>query len=232
MQPLHRYGLISLFDGCASVHDLITEATGVTPTVFIAAENDPDIRQYVGAKNRWNTDGEWFCKGTSYYRYLTDVDQLVDNGGAVLKQALDIAPDIPYIVIAGSPCQDLTTIGKLKGALGLAGTRSIHFYTFHLTVHYLQQALSPHKVIYVLENAASMKAEYRQAIQLVLGIAGASRNCANGTLVSTLSHNEGGTSSPTQDTPASHRRRYSMGPAMDLHRTTHCQPKAPAAPNC
>ena len=37
-------------------------------------------------------------------RYLTDVDQLVDNGGAVLKQALEIAPDIPYIVIAGSPC--------------------------------------------------------------------------------------------------------------------------------
>ena len=100
MQPLHRYGLISLFDGCASVHDLITEAAGVTPTVFIAAENDPDIRQYVGAKNKWNTDGEWFCKGTSYYRYLTDVDQLVDNGGAVLKQALEIAPDIPYIVIA------------------------------------------------------------------------------------------------------------------------------------
>ena len=172
MQPLHRYGLISLFDGCASVHDLITEAAGVPPTVFIAAENDPDIRQYVGAKNKWNTDGEWFRKGTSYYRYLTDVDQLVDNGGAVLKQALEIAPDIPYIVIAGSPCQDLTTIGKHKGVLGLAGTRSIHFYTFHLTVHYLQQALSPHKVIYVLENAASMKAEYRQAIQLILGNSG------------------------------------------------------------
>ena len=133
MQPLHRYGLISLFDGCASVHDLITEAAGVTPTVFIAAENDPDIRQYVGARNKWNTDGEWFCKGTSYYRYLTDVDQLVDNGGAVLKQALDIAPDIPYIVIAGSPCQDLTTIGKLKGALGLAGTRS--FTLLHLSSH-------------------------------------------------------------------------------------------------
>ena len=172
VQSPHRYGLISLFDGCASVHDLITEAAGVPPTVFIAAENDPDIRQYVGAKNKWNTDGEWFRKGTSYYRYLTDVDQLVDNGGAVLKQALETAPDIPYIVIAGSPCQDLTTIGKHKGVLGLAGTRSIHFYTFHLTVHYLQQALSPHKVIYVLENAASMKAEYRQAIQLILGNSG------------------------------------------------------------
>ena len=103
--------------------------------------------------------------------YLEDVDQLVDNGGAVIKQALALAPGI-YIVIAGSPCQDLTTIGRLKGALGLAGTRSIYFYTFHLTLHYLQEALTPSKVLYVLENAASMKAEYRQTIQLVLGNSG------------------------------------------------------------
>ena len=78
-QPLYKYGLISLFDGCASTHDLITEAAGTAPTIFIAAENDPEIRQYVGARNKWNLDGEWFRKGTSYYRYLTDVDQLVDN---------------------------------------------------------------------------------------------------------------------------------------------------------
>ena len=100
------------------------------------------------------------------------MDQLVDNGGAVIKQALALAPGTSYIVIAGSPCQDLTTIGKLKGALGLAGTRSIYFYTFHLTLHYLQEALTPSKVLYVLENAASMKAEYRQTIQLVLGNSG------------------------------------------------------------
>ena len=75
-------------------------------------------------------------------------------------------------MVAGTPCQDLTTIGKLKGALGLAGTRSIYFYTFHLTLHYLQEALPPQKIMYVLENAASMKSEYRQTIQLVLGNSG------------------------------------------------------------
>ena len=140
--------------------------------MFIAAENDPDIRRYVAIRNKWNLDGEWFCKGASHYRYLADVDRLIDNGGAVIKQALALAPGIPYIVIAGSPCQDLTTIGRLKGALGLAGTRSIYFYTFHLTLHYLQEALTPSKVLYVLENAAPMKAEYRQTIQLVLGNSG------------------------------------------------------------
>ena len=78
-QPLYQYGLISLFDGCASTHDLITEAAGVPPTVFIAAENDPDIRRYVATRNKWNLDGEWFYKGASHYRYLEDADQLVDK---------------------------------------------------------------------------------------------------------------------------------------------------------
>ena len=168
-QPLYQY---ALFDSCASTNDLIAEAAGTAPTIFIAAENDPEIRQYVGARNKWNLDGEWFPKGSSHYRQLTDVDQLVDNKGAIIKQALAIAPNIPYIVVAGTPCQDLTTIGKLKGALGLAGTRSIYFYTFHLTLHYLQEALPPQKIMYVLENAASMKSEYRQTIQLVLGNSG------------------------------------------------------------
>ena len=34
-QPLYQYGLISLFDGCASTHDLIAEAAGTAPTIFI-----------------------------------------------------------------------------------------------------------------------------------------------------------------------------------------------------
>ena len=71
MQPLHRYGLISLFDGCASVHDLITEAAGVPPTVFIAAENDPDIRQYVGAK----TSGTLMENGSAKGHPTTDTSQ-------------------------------------------------------------------------------------------------------------------------------------------------------------
>ena len=46
--------------------------------MFIAAENDPDIR-HAATRNKWNLDGEWFCKGASHYRYLEDADQLVDN---------------------------------------------------------------------------------------------------------------------------------------------------------
>ena len=47
---------------------------------------DPDIRQYVAARNKWNLDGEWFRKGASHYRYLADVDQLVDNEGAIAQK--------------------------------------------------------------------------------------------------------------------------------------------------
>ena len=133
--------------------------------------------------------------------------KLVDNGGAVLKQALALAPGIPYIVIAGTPCQDLTTIGKLKGTIGLAGTRSIYFYTFHLTLHYLQEALTPSKVLHVLENAASMEAEYRQTIQLVLGNSGRTpqlreRDSGNHTVAQRKRYyftNSTHTAEPTQD---------------------------------
>ena len=90
----------------------------------------------------------------------------------MLRQALALAPDIPYILVADTPCQDLTTIGRQRGTLGLAGPRSIYFYTFQLTLHCLQQAPPPHHVLYVLENAASMQAEYKQVIQLALGNSG------------------------------------------------------------
>ena len=191
--PAHRYGLITLFDGCLSTHDLITEAVGSPPTVCIAAENDAEVRRYVAAKNKWNLDGEWFQKGGSHYRYLKDVDELVSNHAAVLQQALALAPNIPYILIAGTPCQDLTTIGRQRGTLGLAGPRSIYFYVFQLTLHHLQQALPPHHVLYVLENAASMQANYKQAIQLALGNPG--------------HHPQLRTRDSGQHTPA-HRRRY------------------------
>ena len=182
----------------------ITEAAEVPPTVFIAAENDSDIRRYVAIRNKWNLDGEWFCKGASHYRYLEDVDQLVDYGEAVIKQALVLALGISYIVIAGSLCQDLTTIGRLKGALELAGTRSIYFYTFHLTLHYLQEVLTPSKVLYVLENAASMKYEYRQTTQLVLGNSGRTsqlreRDSGNHTAAQRKCYYSTHTAEPTQD---------------------------------
>ena len=53
--PTHRYGLITLFDGCSSTHDLITEAVGSQPTVCIAAENDTEVRRYV-ACGHWRQD--------------------------------------------------------------------------------------------------------------------------------------------------------------------------------
>ena len=83
------YGIISLFDGCSSVHDIITEPVGRPPTVFIAAENDLDIRKYIAAKNQWNLHGTWFQQGSSHYIYLRDVDDLLRHSGALLRQAVE-----------------------------------------------------------------------------------------------------------------------------------------------
>ena len=124
LPKVNQYGLISLFDGCSSVHDVIIKAIGYPPVVFIAAENDPDVRRYIAAKNHWNADAEWFVKGESHYRYVQNVDDLVSNNGTILRQAVALAPGAPFIVVAGSPCQDLTVIGRHQGWAMQAGIHS------------------------------------------------------------------------------------------------------------
>ena len=74
------------------MHDAIVKAIGYPPVVFIAAENDPDVRRHMAAKNHWNADAEWFVKGESYYRYVQNVDDLVSNNGMILRQAVTLAP--------------------------------------------------------------------------------------------------------------------------------------------
>ena len=54
--------------------------------------------------------------------YLRDVHSLVANGCRVLQMTLKMFPDCKWIIVGGSPCQDLTLAGTMKGALGLTGT--------------------------------------------------------------------------------------------------------------
>ena len=122
---------------------------------------------YVAAKNKWNLDGEWFRKGESHYRYLSDVDDLVNNHGAILNQAIALAPNIPYILVAGTPCQDLTLIGKLvsrKEHLDWPGQEAYTFtpFTLHCTSSRAPQTSST-------SWRTRPRPEYKQAIQLSFG---------------------------------------------------------------
>jgi site-specific DNA-cytosine methylase len=59
--------------------------------------------------------------------YVKDVWALLDKKSLILRQDKAMYPEIKWILIAGSPCQDLTFAGYLNGLLGLTGKRSMLF---------------------------------------------------------------------------------------------------------
>ena len=66
-------------------------------------------------------------------------------------------PDLVWLVISGSPCQDLTYAGYLNGMLGLTGRRSSLLFVVYMVIYYLQQLTDPARVRYLVENAGSMQ---------------------------------------------------------------------------
>ena len=120
LQPQGRYGVISLFDGVSSVVPLLKKKIGYAPVVVILAENDNRIRSLVCAEFGYRSDEEWcYVMDGSAVLYLRDVHSLVANGCRILQMTLKMFPDCKWIVVGGSPCQDLTLAGTMKGMLGL-----------------------------------------------------------------------------------------------------------------
>ena len=66
-------------------------------------------------------------------------------------------PTIKWIVVAGSPCQDLTYAGYLNGLLGLTGQRSMLFFVVYLVILHLQKLFGTESIRYLTENAGSMQ---------------------------------------------------------------------------
>ena len=137
---VHPYAIISLFDGVGSAIPAITQAFGCAPRIIIAAECDPILRQIVGEQFLFRTDGKWTQSSKDTYTiYVDDVRQLLKDRCRIFKEAFALAgPQCRWFVIAGSPCQDLTPAGPLKGLLGLTGPCSSLFYYVHVILWLLQ----------------------------------------------------------------------------------------------
>ena len=74
------------------------------------------------------------------------------------------------LVIAGSPCQQLTTIGPGRGELGICGEESSLVLTVPLIAGELQRRRPDIRVHVLLENAGSMLPIHREAIGEMLGV--------------------------------------------------------------
>ena len=155
---LANVGVISMFDGVGSVYHIIKKKLGKPPTIFIAAEIDPVLRRLVAAEIGLREDQQWAytIEGVATI-YVKDVWDLVARDSLILRQAKAMYPTIKWIVVAGSPCQDLTYAGYLNGLLGLTGQRSMLFFVVYLVILHLQKLFGPESVRYLTENAGSMQ---------------------------------------------------------------------------
>ena len=169
---VHPYAIISLFDGVGSAIPAITKAIGCAPRIIIVAECDPILRQLVGEQFGLRTDGEWTQSSKDTYTlYADDVRRLLRNQCRILKEAFALAgPQCRWFVIAGSPCQDLTPAGPLKGLLGLTGHCSSLFYYVHVILWLVQMNYPLEHIRFLLENAGAMLDIHRKAILRALGL--------------------------------------------------------------
>ena len=169
---LHPYAIISLFDGVGSAIPAITKAIGGPPKLIIAAECDPILRQLVAEQFQFRTDGCWTQSSASTFTlYTHDIKELLRDNCRILREAFAIAgAQCRWIVIAGSPCQDLTLAGPFKGLLGLTGQSSSLFYYVHVILWLLQTNYPTELIRFLLENAGTMLEIHRKAILRALGL--------------------------------------------------------------
>ena len=154
-----KVGIISMFDGVGSIYHIIKKKLGKPPVVYIAAEQDPVLRRLVAAELGMREDQHWGYNSEGVCTiYVKDVWDLLLKDLLILRQAKVMYPNIKWLLISGSPCQDLTFAGYLNGLLGLTGKRSMLFFVVYVVLCHAQKLFGFGAVRYLAENAGSMQA--------------------------------------------------------------------------
>ena len=152
-----RYGIISLFDGVSSVVPILRKKLGYPPTAVILAECDLSLRQLVCTEFGYRSDEKWgYTAEGSAVLYVKDVHSIIARQCKVLQDLVRMFPDCKWIIVGGSPCQDLTFAGPWRGLLGLIGPSSRLFFVLLCVISSMQRLVGPAAVRYLVENAASM----------------------------------------------------------------------------
>ena len=88
------------------------------PVAAIIAECDLSLRELVCTECGFRSDEKWGCtaEGTAVL-YLKDVHEVINRECQLLKDLVQMFPDCKWIIVGGSPCQDLTFAGPLRGML-------------------------------------------------------------------------------------------------------------------
>ena len=168
-----KFCIISLFDGSGSFTNVISEAIGHWPCAILAAEMDAGTRSVVSKVKGWPVEGSlWsYDKNNAHTFYTENLWSIIDNHCLLLRQFLSLLPkDCIIFFGAGSPCPDLTIIGRGNGILGLTGNRSVHIHCVWAVLYFLSKTAHWKRVVILVENAGSMKPHMKQYIHDLLGI--------------------------------------------------------------
>ena len=70
---------------------------------------------------------------------MSGVWTVLHDSALIIRQACVMFPDVVWVIVAGSPHQDLTYAGYLHGMLALTGKKSSLFFVVYIVIYYLQQ---------------------------------------------------------------------------------------------
>ena len=96
--------------------------------------------------------------------------KIVDINSLILREASALSDGTLWIVISGSPCQDLTYAGPYQGLLGLTGKRSVYFFITQHVIWWLSKKFGRRNVRFICENAGSMQGRHRHIMLWSLGL--------------------------------------------------------------
>ena len=164
--------LVSLFDGTGlarlAVGELLDATQGgpvLVQSVF--AELDDDLATAV--ETFWERRAR-MTGCVPHRRIAADVWNLFRGSPCPLELfAQGLPQQANALLVAGSPCQNLTRAGLHAGEQGLCGPASVLYFSVP-TVAWALQAMRPDVTVHVMvDNAASMLPVFRDAILETLG---------------------------------------------------------------
>ena len=167
------YCIISLFDGSGSFSDVIANAVGTWAHAILAAEMDAGPRSVVSKVKGWSVEGSIWTRdrNNAHTFYNENVWSLIEQNCLLLRQFISLLPENCVIFLgAGSPCPDLTVIGRGNGVLGLTGDRSVHIHCVWAVLFFLSHTPFWKRVVILVENAGSMQPHMKKYILQLLGI--------------------------------------------------------------
>jgi hypothetical protein len=117
------YVLISLFDGINTAYNTLSATFG-PPTAAILAEQDDRVRQITASLHNIDPESDQWQRNKHNIPvlYAFDVWDLLVRLAQPISELLKLAKqDAEVVIVAGSPCQDLTIYGPNRGLLGFTG---------------------------------------------------------------------------------------------------------------